>query len=190
MRITFRVRFHTHPGQSLWLTGEHEVFGAGNLERAIPLRYLNAEFWETTIVFPRNDAPVATYNYVLKQPDGSAIYDWGTDKGLPVSVTAEDILIVDAWNPAGLFENAFYTEPFKEVLLKCNQRGPSSSEAHYALETPSKPVQGVSSPSSRTHTFKIKAPLLTSMQTLCLVGDTADLRNWDTRNPILLTRTA
>src|SRR4051794_1009894 len=107
MRITFRLRFYTHPGQSLWLTGEDELLGAGALERAIPLRYLNPEFWEMTLVFPRNDAPQAIYNYVLKQPDGSVVYDWGSDKVIPASVQADEILIFDSWNAAGLFENAF-----------------------------------------------------------------------------------
>ena len=39
-----------------------------------------------------------------------------------------------------------------------------------------------------THTFKVKAPLLTNTQTLGLLGNSPELRNWDTRNPLLLSR--
>ena len=98
------------------------MLGARDVERAIPLRYVNAEFWETTLVFPKNDSPSAAYNYVLKQPDGSVIFDWGADRLIPPPGQAEEILVVDSWNPAGLFENAFYTEPFKEVLLKRSEQ--------------------------------------------------------------------
>src|SRR5437588_130041 len=43
MRFTFRVRFHTEFGQTLWLSGAHEIFGGGDLSRAIPLHYLDEE---------------------------------------------------------------------------------------------------------------------------------------------------
>src|SRR6478672_11166765 len=109
MRITFRVRFHTHPGQSLGLTGEHEVFGKGDISRAIPLQYLNGEFWETTLVLAATSVPAVAYNYVLKEPDGSVIYDWGGDKMVSKGIKAEEILIIDSWNPAAYYENAFYT---------------------------------------------------------------------------------
>src|SRR5262245_14691476 len=122
MQLTLRVRFHTHPGQSLWLTGEEELFGKGDIARAIPLQYLNSEFWQTTLIVPEKPAPGAIYNYVLKNPDGSMIHDWGTDKVVPISIDADQILIIDSWNPAAYYQNAFYTEPFKEVLLTPDQR--------------------------------------------------------------------
>jgi 4-alpha-glucanotransferase len=175
MRITFRVRFHTHPGQSLWITGEDKAFGAGNLPQAVPLQYLNAEFWETTLVFPGKALPATSYNYVLKQPDGSVIFDWGADKVVPTGLEVDEILIVDSWNPAAFYENAFYTEPFKEVLLTRNR--------------PARPLQEFTSAGRTTHIFKVKAPLLTKTQTLCLLGDGPVLGHWDaTTNPLLLTR--
>jgi 4-alpha-glucanotransferase len=191
MRITFRVRFHTRPGQSLWLTGEHEVFGKGDISKAIPLRYLNGEFWETTLLLPPQDVPAAPYNYVLKEPDGSVIYDWGTDKVVPNGLNVEELLIIDSWNPAAYYENAFYTEPFKEVLLKANQPDllsltPHFSEVPDAPESRSKPFQGFTP--KATHSFKVKAPLLTKTQTLCLLGDAPALGTWGTKQPILLAR--
>ena len=54
---------------------------------------------------------------------------------------------MDSWNVTGYYENAFYTEPFKEVLLKNNY-----TQIEYTT------------PEIFTHTFKIKAPLLTQGQ--------------------------
>src|SRR2546421_6080948 len=179
MRLTFRVRFHTHPGQSLWLAGDHEIFGNCNLARALPLHYQNDQFWEASLIFPPGTAPDTelAYNYVLRQPDGTHIYDWGNDKRInPASLSAGEVLVIDSWNPAGFYENAFYAEPFKKVLLKENQREalsltPSPSEVRGTLPltsrfsevpdasgTPSEPFQGFSSKSGATHTFKVKAP--------------------------------
>jgi 4-alpha-glucanotransferase len=173
MRLTFRLRFHTDPGQSLWLTGNHDIFGNGDFGRAVPLQYFDEEFWHTTLVFA-GAAPDAliTYNYVLRQPDGTLIYDWGTDKKVNPASFSHDALIIDSWNPAAFFENAFYTEPFKNVLLKPNEllfgQVPENAQA--------------------THTLKVKAPLLTRTQTLCLLGNSPELRNWNTADPLLLSR--
>ncbi|HLZ53282.1 MAG TPA: carbohydrate-binding module family 20 domain-containing protein, partial [Verrucomicrobiae bacterium] len=166
MKLTFKLRFHTKYGQSLWLTGDHEILGGGLVERAIPLQYLSEEFWQVTVTLPKGPPTKVGihYNYVLREADGPAIQDRGNGRTInPAAFAQEEVLIVDAWNNEGFFENAFYTEPFQQVLLKPNHtevRGPARSDA--------------------THTFKVKAPLLEKGQTLCLLGDTAALGNWDT----------
>ena len=54
MRFTFQLRFHTHPGQSLFLTGNHELLGNGRFDAALPLRYVDPETWEVSLVLPRS----------------------------------------------------------------------------------------------------------------------------------------
>ena len=81
------------------------------------------------------------------------------------------VLFVDSWNAAGYFENAFYTEPFKNVLLK---------NSFATIDVPT--------PKIVTHQLKVKSPLLTPTQTICLLGDSAHLQAWDAKNPILLSR--
>jgi len=78
MRLTFQLRFHTHPGQSLLLTGNHEFFGDGEPAKALPLHYLNSEVWQLIIVFPARTAPNSdiTYNYILREADGCMLEDW------------------------------------------------------------------------------------------------------------------
>ncbi|HZQ46378.1 MAG TPA: 4-alpha-glucanotransferase, partial [Verrucomicrobiae bacterium] len=161
-------------GQSLFLTGNHELLGNGDVAKAVPLQRLDDSFWHVTIKLPRATAPDANIicNYILRDPDGSLTYDWGRDKMInPASFTSDDILIIDSWNHAGYCENVFYTEPFQQVLLKANQ-----TEVRLA------------SPKIVTHVFKAKAPLLTKGQTLCLLGNTAALGNWNTGQPVLLNR--
>jgi len=176
MTLTFKLRFHTKYGQSLWLVGDHEMLGDGRVERAIPLQYFNEEFWQVTVVLPLSLAKAVEirYNYVLREVDGYAIQDRGDGRAInPAAFTQAGVLIIDAWNSEGFFENAFYTEPFQQVLLKPN---------HTEVQAPA--------PSAATHTFKVKAPLLGKGQTLCLLGDAAALGNWDTTRPLLLDRVA
>ncbi len=176
MKLTFKLRFHTKFGQSLWLVGNHESLGSGEVEKAIPLHYLNEEFWQATIPLARQAVPGVeiAYNYILREADGFTIQDRGNGRTInPAAFAQEELLIIDAWNPEGQFENAFYTEPFQQVLLKKNH-----TEVH------------VPAPQFATHTFKVKAPLLAKGQTLCLLGEAPALGNWNTTAPTLLNRTA
>ena len=173
MKLIFQLRFHTKPGQSLLLTGKPEIFGNGAVEKAIPLQYLNSEFWQATVSWPAGTVPAAglSYHYLLRNADGSVEEDWG-DKDIPPALCRqEEVLIVDAWNRAGFSENAFYTEPFKKVLLAENFTG----------------IKTVA-PQNPTHTFRVKSPLLAKGQTVCLLGEGATLGQWNTQSPVLLGR--
>ncbi len=175
-KITFQLKYHTEYGQNLFLTGNHELLGNGAITKALPLQYFNDEFWYVTIELNNDqliDASIV-YNYVLINQDGYVTYDWGSDKTFnPANYANKEILIVDAWNYAGYFENTFYTEPFKNVLLKSN---------HTNIP--------VAKTKSFTHTFKVKAPLLTKGQTLCIIGSGKTLGDWKTEKAILMSRKA
>ena len=104
MTLTFRLRFHTHVGQSLFITGNHELLGDGPIETAIPLHYLDGESWQATVHFPDSspsDTPII-YHYILRDVDGSTVQDWGDDRAFnPSSFRHDNVLIVDSWNPPG-----------------------------------------------------------------------------------------
>ena len=168
MLVTFRLRFSTQPGQSLWLAGINPL-----PDHPIPLCFVDREFWEVTIPLttPATKAAV-NYSYVLRESDGTEKTAWSPNRRLvPADFPGEELLVIDAWNDPGEFANTFYTEPFKKVLL-----------AENFTETPVRPVAG------STHTFRVKAPLLTKGQTLCLLGEGQILGNWNPAAPILLSR--
>lgn len=174
MTINFQVRFHTQFGQTLYITGNHQLLGNNDVEKAVPLIYQDNNLWLVSLSvkgIEHIDEPI-TYNYLLKNIDGSFIEDWGSDKTFtPSTFAATQVTIIDAWNHAGYFENAFYTVPFQNVLLKANRT-----------------IFKVGVPKNSTHTFKVKAPLLSSGQTLCIIGNTSALGNWQTTNAIVMGR--
>ena len=133
MTITFRVRFSTHPGQSLWLAGSHPLPA-----HPVPLQYVDAEHWEVTVpLTPEAARSLLSYAYVLAHADGSRTTDWGRDRGfVPADYRCPELLVLDSWNHAGFVENVFYTEPFNK---SCSRRisPPSSPLRRPAPRTPS-----------------------------------------------------
>ena len=175
-QITFQVRYNTKFGESLYVTGDHELLGNKDPEKAFPLRYLNNDYWIGTLEIPadQNLSEDISYNYVHKNVDGAISVDWGNDKFIePIRYQATEVLLIDSWNSSAFIENTFYTEPFQEVLLKENF-------TEVQPETPGKV----------THIFRVKAPLLSKGQTICITGDVPELGEWDIENPLLLSRKA
>ncbi len=172
LKITFRLKFHTSFGQNLFITGNHPLLGNMDTDKAVPLTFFNDDYWNVAVDFDKLDTAI-TYNYFLRNADGSTSYDWGNDKVFNPINFGEEVLIIDGWNHAGYIENAFYTVPFQNVLLKSNA---------VKVEVPL--LQTV------THTFHVKAPLLAKGQTLCLLGNVDALGNWNTDEPVLMNKTA
>jgi 4-alpha-glucanotransferase len=175
-KFIFQLKFHTKPGESVFITGNHKIFGNNDPAGALPMQYLNDENWVVTVDMNANlvREEGIEYNYLLKHPDNFTIYDWGADKKLtPDLFNYEEVLITDAWNHAGYFNNAFYTEPFQNVLLK-----PYFTEVK------------IKQPKKFTHIFRVKAPLLKKGETVCLLGSAKETGLWNELTPVLLSRKA
>lgn len=173
-KITFQIKFHTRFGQSLFVTGNHALLGNNNAEDAFSLSYLNNEYWSGVLEIPswQQLTENISYHYILKESDGTITPEWGDDKIIqPAGDSTKEVLLIDSWNSSSFVENAFYTEPFKEVFLKDNYTEVESNQ-----------------PTTVTHIFKAKAPLLAKGQTLCITGSIPELGKWDTINPILLSK--
>lgn len=172
--ISFQLHFHTTYGESLFITGNHELLGNNDLDKALPMQYFNEENWTAVLEIPTDTISEneIVYNYVFRNQDGTVEVDWGQDKRLNLNaITREQLFISDTWNHAGNFENAFYTEPFRNVLLKNN-----------FTEVPT------TTPKNTTHIFKIKAPLLEKGQTIFILGSTKEMGGWNESKAILLGR--
>lgn len=170
MKIHFYIRFHTRFGQQLAVTGNAEALGNDTIAQAFRLDYLNDEFWHGSIELPIEKNAVLQYKYILLNEDGHHVMEWGEDRLLEIhSTLPEEVQLIDTWNHAGEFENAFYTAPFQHVLLKEN-----------------KPKKHNKWPKQYSHIFKVKAPLLKKNEVIFLTGSSISTREWDTENPLLL----
>jgi 4-alpha-glucanotransferase len=174
LNLSLQLKYQTSYGQSLFVCGNHTLLGNGDPQKALPMQYLNDGYWQVHIELDKNidHAPI-TYNYLLKNLDGSTVMDWGNDHVLSINELEQESLILDSWNHAGYIENAFYTVPFQHVLLHKEAVGivPTKSDTH-------------------THSFSVKAPLLPKGQTLCIIGSAESLGNWDTAKAVPMYKAA
>lgn len=173
IKLHFFLRFHTRFGQSLCISGNIPELGGGNPEQALVMEYLNDEYWQVSIevsekYIRKNEI---RYKYYLRDENGESAGEWGGYKAVGhIRGDIDDIKIIDTWNHAGEYENAFFTTPFSKVLLKRNHTKEKLRPA-----------------TDFTHIFKVKAPLLGKNEVVCLLGGNAELQNWNTNSPLLLT---
>ncbi|HXD00809.1 MAG TPA: 4-alpha-glucanotransferase [Verrucomicrobiae bacterium] len=174
MKLTFKVRFHTHPGQSLFVSADHPLLGGGILDRAVPLHCVDSETWQVSLELPDDslNEPIP-YQYLLRQSNGTFEMDVAQGRAInPDWRKLAAVTTVDSWNSPGFVENVFHTEPFQRVLLHDNR----------TTISPATPDQHV------THRFRVRAPVLGPGQALCLLGSSSRFRNWNTGQPLLLSR--
>lgn len=176
IKISFHLKYQTHFGQTIFLYGDHPFLGNNQLENALPLTYLNDSNWGLEIDGKNlTDQDKIIYHYYILNPDGSKIMDTGNDNYFyPKKVKTEKLVLLDAWNFSGFTENVFYTEPFAKVLLS-----PSAVQ---------KVANGIEK--QTTHIFRVKAPLMETNHTICLLGESDILGNWDASKPCLLNKIA
>ncbi len=162
MTIHFYLRFYSHFGQTLYITGNSENLGSGDPQHALALTYQNENFWHVAIEVAPQYKALIQYSYILKNADGTLVMEWGNDRVLdPSKMNAEQMQVIDTWNHAGEFENVFYSAPFRQTLLTHHHGAPKSKSAK-----------------SFTHIFKVKAPLLKKNEILCLAGSAIELGEW------------
>ncbi|MBI3882765.1 MAG: 4-alpha-glucanotransferase [Sphingobacteriales bacterium] len=171
MILHFYIRYSTKAGQNLFLSGTGEALGDFNSNKAIPLQYLDHEFWYGQVEIGKKETGTIQYKYILREEPGTEFIEWGEDRIIELkTIKSEQLILIDTWNHAGSVENPFYTKPFQDVLL------PSR------LNAKPKAVKGFS------HEFRVKSPLLNKDEVLCIIGNINALGNWDTANPQLLTK--
>lgn len=173
MRLQFYLRFHTEFGQSLWITGNTDELGNNDPGKALPMEYMNEEFWQCSIEVKRKGprSPFC-YKYFLKNKDGELLYEWGTDRIIELEKDdLQEVQLVDTWNHSGEYENVFFSDAFKNVLLKTKKsKSKTKSEKKF------------------THQFKVKAPLLKKNEQVCLLGSGNALKDWSEDKPVVLSK--
>ena len=172
-KLNFHLRFKTSFGQTIFITGDHPLLGNGNIEEAVPMVYLNEDYWVLHLATKGllKDETIR-YSYFIQNADGTRSFDWGSDKSIIVDqLSTKELVLIDTWNFTGYTDNAFYTAPFANVLL----------------QNPSSGVNPVI-PKNTTHVFRVKAPLLKPQQIICLIGEAKEIGGWDAAKALPLQK--
>ncbi len=172
MTFNFYLRFRTHFGQTIFVSGNTDALGNNDISKAVPLQYLNDQFCHCRVEISDMDIDPCNieYRYILKDIGGAEISEGPDEKNIDFyGIDITEVTLIDTWNHAGAVENAFYTKPFKDVLLK-SKAAPEKTNWE----------------SNASHEFKVKYPLLKENESLCITGSGKTLGNWNTVKPLLL----
>lgn len=170
MTIHFYLRFSSSYGQTFFITGNIPGLGNNDLSKALPLQYLNDEYWYGAIETDKKTGEFE-YSYILKGSDGFETVESKNDRKIDTTkIKAGELQVMDTWNYAGEYENAFFTQPFITTLLKHHPRAETKKPKNY------------------THIFRIKAPLLSPSQTMCVLGSCGQLGNWNEDKALVMAR--
>lgn len=165
MVIHFYLRYHTHFGQTLFVSGNIDALGNDKTADAFALSYLNDEFWYGTIETGKKEEEI-NYKYILCEEGSVDILDADKDRAIDLSAyKAKEITFIDTWNSEATTENVFYTKPFEQVLLPGKHKTPKLRTSKFY-----------------THEFKVKAPLLNADEWICITGTGKMFKNWDIKN--------
>ncbi|MBO9684490.1 MAG: 4-alpha-glucanotransferase, partial [Flavisolibacter sp.] len=170
MKIDFYLRFHTKFGQSLAITGNLPVLGEDEPDKALPMSFLSDELWQVSIEIDPSETETLRYRYIFIDEKGVWEKEAEKERIVEIKKAKHDLLFVDTWNDPSLFENSFYSAPFKEVFFRDRKKLKLKKNNFY------------------THQFKIKAPLVSPDETVCLLGSSETLGYWNTDTPILLSK--
>ncbi len=171
MKIDFYLRYSTPFGQKLSITGNILSLGSNEVAEALPMEFLNNLYWHATIEVDTTDITNIQYRYKLTTETGEEIQEGEKKRNIDIQKNNIDhLVLVDSWNHAGSFENAFYTTPFKEIFFAGSSTGKNKKLKTF------------------THRFKVKAPLLKTNEVVCLLGNDTGLSNWDMANPLILEK--
>ena len=176
MIIHFYLRYSTHFGQSLFVCGNQESMGGNDVAKARPLKYLDKDTWSGTVEMDLTDLvePIKYFYLVrekedeITEPPGNRVIDTSVIETVHLS-------LYDTWNDGGGAQNAYLSSAFCKVLLPDTHR--QVLIASFSKELP-----------RFTHEFRVKAPMLGKDELLFIAGAGPGLHEWETTNPILLSR--
>jgi 4-alpha-glucanotransferase len=169
MKVDFYLRFHTKFGQKIALTGNLASLGNNELDKALPLTFLNEEFWHTSIELDPTDTETLHYRYLFTNDLGETKKEAERQRIIDLR-QKKDIVVIDTWNDESYYENAFYTAPFTEVFFHDQKKNKTKKSDSY------------------THLFKVKAPVLSENEVPCIIGSALNMGSWSSENPVLLSR--
>lgn len=173
MILSFYLRYSTRFGQQISVILDNFNSGKSDRHKTIPLNYISDDYWGGSVELARKASSIRYYYVVEDNQANSRIIDGEKDRLVKLSDFGSDdrLTIVDTWNETGDTRNVFFTKAFENLFQR--KRG-ISGKAAAAPEF--------------NHEFRVKTGLMKPTETVCLLGSTSHLRNWDTASPVVMER--
>ncbi len=162
MNLTFHINYHTHWGESLYLTGDLSELGENNPHCGIKMTPSDDQSWTVEIEVP-DSLKSFEYGYAVISEEGYVRNEWGRKRLFNMPDNTSCCHIFDHWQdmPA---DKPFYSSAFTKCINKRQKNKTLPAEA-----------------SGKT-LIRIEAPTVRSDEQLAISGDCSMLGKW---NPAL-----
>ncbi|MBN2805706.1 MAG: 4-alpha-glucanotransferase [Prolixibacteraceae bacterium] len=165
MKVTLRIHYHTHWGESLWLTGTNEALGNMELASAFPMVHVGNGEWEARLVF--DEDPSFEYKYLIKSYDAPLQAEGGKFRKFATH-GYEEVVIRDFWRTKADPESALYTKVFSEVLMP----------------PPAVHKKPAAKPAAQSISFSLRNARIPKGKMLAIIGNQSALGNW--KEPVVM----
>ena len=170
MKITLSIHYQTIPGQEIYIVGSSKLLGQWNVSKALKMNYHENGFWKLSVNTSQKEGRIE-YKYLMKAESGYQVWEWGSNHFIDLKASeTKEMIIDDLWRNPLAEEKALYSASFLNVIMN-----PSSNKA---------PVKEIEA--DKILQLKIEVPRITSGFKVCIVGNQAQLGNWDRKNAFLL----
>ena len=170
MKITLSIHYQTIPGQEIYIVGSSKLLGQWNVSKALKMNYAENGFWKLSVNTTQKQGRIE-YKYLMKAESGYQVWEWGSNHLIDLKASeTKEMIINDLWRNPPAEEKALYSASFLNVIMN-----PNSNKA---------PVKEIEA--DKVLQFKIEVPRITSGFKVCILGNQAQLGNWNRKKALLL----
>lgn len=162
MKLTFRVQYHTQPGQSLWLRLTTSARGSQvSMRQWLPMRWAGERMWQADIDFSAEVETAFEYAYQYREDGGVVLDEWGAPRRVRIDPARCDaVCFHDTWCSAGTVDYALQTNAFR------------------SLRTAGEASMAVTGPRDGNHRFRLRMAAVPTGLVPCLLGGLDELGGW------------
>jgi 4-alpha-glucanotransferase len=162
MKLSFRVQYHTRPGQSLWLRLTTSPQGSDvSMRQQVPMRWVNDRIWETEVDLSTEVETEIEHAYQYREEGGVVLEEWSAPRKSVIDPAQLDaVCFHDDWCSAGTVDHALETSAFRAwassepLLAKAQETGKGN------------------------HCFRLSMAAVPEGRVPCLLGGLDELGGW------------
>lgn len=157
MKITFRIKYRTRWGESLYISGDDARLGLNDVHSARLMNLTGTDLWELTLDVPAGTA--LKYKYIVKSEDAPWRFEWGEPHTLAAVNGLKRILVEDSWQDVPK-DKPYYSSAFVDGMLRRECRDERIC-----------PVSGAIN-------IRVWAPMIEPDEVLAIAGEAPELGAW------------
>lgn len=163
MKVGFRVRYHTRPGEVIWLSMKCQLGADGGwLGQEVPLRFRDVEEWEGEMAVEAPAGARLEYRYEMRDEGlGVVLAEYGGARVVALDPGRGALFLHDTWRAHGSLDSIYDAAAFDTLL-------PAPREAGVPADPP-----------GANHEIELHMAAVPAGMRPAIVGGVRELGDWD-----------